>query len=544
MRISNIKIYEDISNEELLNKVCKKNKIDKNKIVTWSIFKKSIDARDKNNVHYNYTVDIFFEGDKVEEEDLLMINNPVKLDKRPVVIGAGPAGLFAAYTLALNGAKPILIEQGKCVEDRQKDVEEFINNGKLCITSNVQFGEGGAGTFSDGKLTTGVNNPLNKTVLETFVKFGAPEQIMYVNKPHIGTDNLINVVRNMREEIKQLGAEVWFETKVVDFEFASKKDLSDKGSETNSVQTSENSYESNNKQLVALLLSNGKRIETNTVILAIGHSARDTFENLYAKGIHMEPKSFSVGVRIEHKQDMINKSQYGDKTKLKLPPAEYKLVYHGKDGRTCYTFCMCPGGTVMASSSEEGTIVTNGMSRFLRDGENANSAVLVNVTPNDFKHSFNEEKIIIHPLAGMYFQKELEEKAFALGGKNYKAPVQRVEDFLNGVKSKKIGQIKPSYMPGVTLYDLNEILPNFVSKTLKEGILNFDTKLKGFAEPDAIMTGVETRSSSPVKIIRNENLESNFKGLYPCGEGAGYAGGIMTAAMDGIKVAKMILEKK
>lgn len=510
MRISNIKIFEDITQEELLNKICKKNKIDKSKIIKWSIFKKSIDARDKNNVHYNYTVDIFFEGDNIEHEDLLKINEPKKLDKRPVVIGAGPAGLFATYTLALNGANPILIEQGKCVEDREKDVEEFIRNGKLCTTSNVQFGEGGAGTFSDGKLTTGVNNPLNKTVLETFVKFGGPEQIMYVNKPHIGTDNLINVVRNMRKEIKRLGAEVLFETKVVDFEF----------------------YK---EQLVAVTLSNGERIETNTVILAIGHSARDTFEKLYSKGIKMEPKSFSVGVRIEHKQETINKSQYGDKTKLKLPPAEYKLVYHADDGRTCYTFCMCPGGVVMASSSEEGTIVTNGMSKFSRDGENANSAVLVNVNPSDYTITNN------HPLAGMYFQKELEEKAYELGGENYHAPIQRVEDFINNVKSDTIGQIRPTYIPGVTLSNLNEILPDFVSKTLKEGIIYFDRKLKGFANPDAIMTGVETRSSSPVKIIRNDNMEANFKGIYPCGEGAGYAGGIMTAAMDGIKVAKSIL---
>jgi len=518
MRISNIKIFEDISNEELLNRVCKKNKIEKSKIVSWNIFKKSIDARDKNNVHYNYSIDIFFDGDKIEKIDLLKVDNPVKMEKRPIVIGAGPAGLFAAYTLALNGANPILIEQGKCVDERKKDVEEFINNGKLCVTSNVQFGEGGAGTFSDGKLTTGVNNPLNKTVLETFVKFGAPEQIIYVNKPHIGTDNLINVVRNMREEIKRLGAEVLFETKVTDFIFE-------------------------NNILNSVILSNGQRIETDKVILAIGHSARDTFENLYSKGVKMEPKSFSVGVRIEHKQSMINESQYGNKTKLKLPPAEYKLVYHGDNDRTCYTFCMCPGGTVMASSSEKGTIVTNGMSKFLRDGENANSAVLVNVIPEDFINKKYadldcDEK---HPLKGMYFQKELEEKAFVLGGKNYKAPIQRVEDFLNGVKSEKIGEITPSYMPGVTLSDLNEILPNFVSKTLKDGIAYFDTKLKGFANPDAIMTGVETRSSSPVKIVRNEKLESNFKGLYPCGEGAGYAGGIMTAAMDGIKVAKEVL---
>lgn len=525
MRVSDIKIYEDINDDELIKFVCKKKKIDYSKITSWSIYKKSIDARDKNNVHYNYTIDVFFGDEPVEKENLLNVERPKRFVKRPLVIGAGPAGLFAAYTLALNGASPILVEQGKCVEERQKDIEEFIQTGKLITHSNVQFGEGGAGTFSDGKLTTGVNNPLNKTVLETFVKFGAPEQILYINKPHIGTDNLIKIVKNMREEIKKLGAEVCFETKVVDFEFQ-------------------------DNQLVEVVLSNGQRIETDTVILAIGHSARDTFETLCQKGIYMEPKSFSIGVRIEHKQEMINLSQYGNKTKLKLPPAEYKLVYHGENGRTCYTFCMCPGGVVMASSSEEGTIVTNGMSRFLRDGENANSAVLVNVVPDDFKEYIEVAEIEkiqkgqvhqCHPLAGLYFQKDLEEKAFVLGGKNYFAPIQRVEDFLNRVKSEKIGDIKPSYMPGVTLSDLNEILPEFVSSTLKEGIKYFDKKLKGFANPDAIMTGVETRSSSPVKIVRNERLEANIKGIYPCGEGAGYAGGIMTAAMDGIKVAKEIL---
>lgn len=533
MRISDIKIQEDIEEDELIRRICKKKKIELSQIANWHIVKKSIDARDKNHVHYNYTVEIFFSEEKEEKEDLLKVKDVARLERRPIVIGAGPAGLFAAYTLALNGANPILIEQGKCVEERQKDVEEFCKNGKLKITSNVQFGEGGAGTFSDGKLTTGVNNPLNQTVLETFVKFGAPSQILYVNKPHIGTDYLIHIVKNMREEMKRLGAQVFFETKVVDFEFRE---------------------EENTRKLVAVVLSNGKRMETDNVILAIGHSARDTFETLYDKGVKMEPKSFSVGVRIEHKQEMINLSQYGNKTKLKLPPAEYKLVYHAKDGRTCYTFCMCPGGVVMASSSEEQTIVTNGMSQFLRDGENANSAILVNVMPKDYENykkidtakpieNSTMKALMQHPLSGMYFQKELEEKAFMLGGKNYFAPIQRVEDFLKGCKSEKIGEIKPTYLPGVTLSDLNDILPEFVSKTLKEGIQYFDTKLKGFAHPDAILTGVETRSSSPVKITRNELLESNIRGLFPCGEGAGYAGGIMTAAMDGIKVAKEILKK-
>lgn len=527
LKFSNINVFEDITDDELLTKVCKKNKINKSQISSWHITKKSIDARDKSNVHYNYSVEVFLDGEEsnLSEENLLKVENTKKFDKNPVVIGAGPAGLFATYTLALNGANPILIEQGKKVEDRQKDVDNFINSGELIPTSNIQFGEGGAGTFSDGKLTTGVNNVLNKTVLETFVKFGAPNQILYLNKPHMGTDNLVKIVRNMREEIIRLGGKVLFETKVIGFEyddttynFESKKD------------------DILNKSLKAVILSNGEKIETNNVILAIGHSARDTFEKLYQDGTKMEPKAFSVGVRIEHKQKMINESQYGTQTKLKLPPAEYKLVYHAENGRTCYSFCMCPGGTVMASSSEEGTIVTNGMSRFARDGENANSAILVNVVPSDYYKST--------PLDGIYFQKDLEEKAFNLGGRNYFAPIQRVEDFLNNVKTEKIGEIMPSYKPGVTLSNLNEILPNFVSQTLKEGIVYFDTKLKGFANPDAIMTGVETRSSSPLKIVRNYDFESNINGIYPCGEGAGYAGGIMTAAMDGIKVAKSVLTKK
>ena len=330
-----------------------------------------------------------------------------------------------------------------------------------------------------------------------------------MNKPHIGTDNLINIIKNMRNKIIELGGTFLFNEKVVDFEIQESK-------------------------IVAVKCSSGKTFETDTVILAIGHSARDTFEKLYEKGVKMEKKNFSVGVRIEHKQEMINRSQYGENTKLKLPPAEYKLVYHGKD-RSCYTFCMCPGGTVMASSSEENTIVTNGMSKFARDGENANSAILVNVTPDDFRGD--------SPLEGMYFQKMLEQEAFKLGGSNYFAPIQRFEDFKNNKKSTFVGEIKPTYKPGVTLSNLNEILPDFVSKTLVEGIEYFEKSIKGFANPDAILTGVETRSSSPVQITRNEKKESNISGLYPCGEGAGYAGGIMSAAVDGIKCAIAVLEK-
>ena len=515
IKITNIKIKADLSDDELFEKIYKKYKINKNDVTERRIIKKSIDARNKADIFYNYSVELECKNEnKIKNVQIVKKEEPFKIivnrksSKRPVIIGAGPAGLFSALTLAQNGIKPIIIEQGKTVDERKKDVEEFQKTGKLNTLSNVQFGEGGAGTFSDGKLTSGIHNPLCKIVLKEFYNFGAPEQILYINKPHIGTDNLINIIRNMRNEIIKLGGEFLFNEKVTDFEFEDSK-------------------------VTAVICS--KRIETDTVILAIGHSARSTFEKLYEKGVKMEKKNFSIGVRIEHKQSMINKSQYGEITKLKLPPAEYKMAYHGEN-RSCYTFCMCPGGTVIASSSEPETIVTNGMSVYARNGENANSAVLVNVTPNDFKGE--------SPLEGMYFQKDLEQKAFKLGGSNYNAPIQRFEDLENNVKSTHIGEIKPTNKPGVTLSNLNEILPDFISKTLIEGIKYFDKSIKGFAHPDAILTGVETRSSSPVQITRNENKQSNIKGLYPCGEGAGYAGGIMSAAVDGIKCAIAVLTQE
>lgn len=519
-RLENVRIYEDLSEEDVLKKACNKYKINIKDIKEFSIFKKSIDARNKENIHYNYTIDIEYSGNKtlknvkeVQKEDFnLNIEIKRKSTKKPVIVGAGPAGLFCALILVQNGIKPIIIEQGKKVENRKKDVEDFFKTGILNKNSNVQFGEGGAGTFSDGKLTTGVNDPLCRKVLYEFVNFGAPKQIMYLNKPHIGTDNLIKLVSNMRNYIIDKGGEFLFENKVIDFNIE-------------------------NNKITSLIIQNEsgtQTVETDTVVLAIGHSARDTFEKLYEKNIKMEKKNFSVGLRIEHKQEMINLSQYGTKTKLKLPPAEYKLVYHGKE-RSCYTFCMCPGGKVIASSSDNGEIVTNGMSLFLRDGENANSALLVEVTPNDF-----EGKSV---LEGMYFQKELEQKAFILGGKNYFAPIQTVGDFLENKKTTKLGEVKPTYMPGITFSNLQEILPDYVNQTLKEGILDFDKKLKGFANNDAILTGVETRSSSPVRIVRDENLESNISGIYPCGEGAGYAGGITTSAIDGIKCAIKILQQ-
>ena len=515
IKVNQIKMNVKHSIDDVVKEALKKVHTQKNNLVSYKIIKKSIDARNKADIFYNYSVELECKNEnKIKNVQIVKKEEPFKIivnrksSKRPVIIGAGPAGLFSALTLAQNGIKPIIIEQGKTVDERKKDVEEFQKTGKLNTLSNVQFGEGGAGTFSDGKLTSGIHNPLCKNVLKEFYNFGAPEQILYINKPHIGTDNLINIIRNMRNEIIKLGGEFLFNEKVTDFEFE-------------------------NSKVTAVIC--GKRIETDTVILAIGHSARSTFEKLYEKGVKMEKKNFSIGVRIEHKQSMINKSQYGEITKLKLPPAEYKMAYHGEN-RSCYTFCMCPGGTVIASSSEPETIVTNGMSVYARNGENANSAVLVNVTPNDFKGE--------SPLEGMYFQKDLEQKAFKLGGSNYNAPIQRFEDFENNVKSTHIGEIKPTYKPGVTLSNLNEILPDFISKTLIEGIKYFDKSIKGFAHPDAILTGVETRSSSPVQITRNENKQSNIKGLYPCGEGAGYAGGIMSAAVDGIKCAIAVLTQE
>ena len=473
-RINNIKIYEDLDNNALIKHICKKYHILYEDILDWHIIKKSIDARNKDNIHYLYNIAISFKSEKkyskfddYKKFELPNINIKNNNLERPVIVGAGPAGLFAALT--------------------------FIKN---------------AGTFSDGKLTSGINNPLCSIVLQDFYKFGAPEQILYLAKPHIGTDNLVKIISNIRKYIISKGGEFLFNSKVIDFNIK------------------DNNIES------VIYVTGGKeyKLATSTLILAIGHSSRDTFYKIYDKGLNMESKNFSVGVRVEHLQKDINFAQYGDKTKLQLPPAEYKLVYHDKDtGRSCYSFCMCPGGTVMASSSEENTIVTNGMSVFKRDGTNANSAILVNVTPADFSSN--------SPLAGIDFQKDLEEKAFIAGGKNYYAPIQKLGDYLNNTLSCEFGKVKPTYLPGTTFYNLNNIFPAFVNITMKNAFLQFDKQIHGFANPDTLLTGVETRSSSPVRILRNEMLMSNVNGIYPCGEGAGYAGGIMSAAVDGIKCA-------
>lgn len=521
IRISDIKIGIDDTESDLRKKVMKL--LGTSTVKSFEISKKSIDARKKPDIYYVYSVDVEIENEKKYIKKIknaqIVEKKPYKfpvgkmLDKPVVIVGTGPAGLMCGLVLAQNGYKVILLERGKCVEERIKDVQAFWEAGYLNPESNVQFGEGGAGTFSDGKLTTGIKDFRIRKVLEEFHKHGAPKEILYYSKPHVGTDNLSKMVVSIREEIKRLGGEVRFTNKLI------------------GIKTSEGII----SKAVVESESGEYEIETDNIVLAIGHSARDTFLMMQNRNIAMEQKSFSVGVRIEHSQEMINKSQYGKMYK-KLPAADYKMAVHLDNDRGAYTFCMCPGGVVVASASEDGGVVTNGMSYFARDGKNANSALLVNVTPNDFKTN--------DPLAGMYFQREIEQSAFKIAGENYDAPCQRVGDFL-GVEYDNTNNVEPTYAPAITWTSIDDIFPGFITETLRKAIVEMDHKLKGFADPGAVITAPETRSSSPVKIVRDKKtMQSNIKGLYPCGEGAGYAGGIMSAAVDGIKVAEMVAVNK
>lgn len=516
IRITNIKLSPDISESDLPGLI--QNKYGIKKIRSFKIAKKSVDARRKNDVHYVYAVDVETDDDKKylgknitlhEEKEYVFPKGTIP--QKPVVIaGMGPAGMMCALALAKNGVKVIVCERGKCVEERKRDVEQFWENGKLNPSSNVQFGEGGAGTFSDGKLTTGINDERIAYVLKEFYEHGAPEEILYQSKPHIGTDKLCDMARSIRNDIIAHGGEVRFSTTVTDILI------------------------SDNRISGVRITNDGREeiIETDNLVLAIGHSARDTFEMLKSKGIKMIRKPFSVGARIEHSQGMINKSQYGD-FHDKLGAADYKLSIHLESGRSVYTFCMCPGGYVVASASEEGGIVTNGMSCFKRDGKNANAALLVNITPEDFEGE--------DVLAGMYFQREIEQRAYKAANSTYKAPAQRVGEFI-GVENEG-EQIEPTYKPGVTWVNIDEVLPEFVTEAMKKAIIKLDNKLCGFASPGAVLTAPETRSSSPVRILRDkETMQSEVVGLYPCGEGAGYAGGITSAAVDGIKVAEQIVK--
>lgn len=525
IRVSSIKVPLDFDFSDVFGLCEKKLRIEKNRIKSVKLSRKSIDARKKNDVHFSISLDIEASN---EEKLVKSLKNAVKTEKytynvpimkaktnQPVIVGFGPAGMFATLVLALSGAKPIVLERGGNIDLRCKTVEEFRNGGKLDPECNVQFGEGGAGTFSDGKLTTGIKDKRIGWIFERFVEFGAPEEILYSAKPHIGTDKLRGVVKNLRERVLSLGGDVRFGAKFCGFKR--------NGDKLSSVVYTD---------------SNGiHEIETGNLIIAAGHSARDVFELLYNENIELSQKNFAVGVRIEHRRSDIDKAMYGDFSgHPALKAADYKLAVHLPNGRTLYTFCMCPGGYVMAASSEEGRLAVNGMSFFERNAENSNSALLVGVNSSDYNSS--------HPLAGMYFQRDIEEKAFRAGGADYSAPIVYLGEFLGDPDMEYAEKVVPSYLPNVRNASPDEYLPYYVCESLKLGIHEMGKKIKGFDSPGAVLTGIESRSSSPVRINRGKDLQSvSLKGLFPCGEGAGYAGGIVSAAVDGMKCAEAVINR-
>ena len=523
LRVDNVKTEPGSSADALRKRVASVLRVGEGEITDFCVLRRSVDARD--GVRFVWSVAVSLKNEaaalkrckdrNVSRYAPVVYTLPECVaapEVRPVIVGAGPAGLFCALVLAKCGAKPILLERGKCVEERRRDVETFWKTGALAPQSNVQFGEGGAGAFSDGKLNTGTKDPRHGWILERFVEYGAHPDILIDAKPHVGTDKLYVVLQNLRRELLALGAEVRFEHRLV-------------------------GIKTENSAVSALRVASpdgAYTLPARQVALALGHSARDTFELLRGLGVPMEPKPFAVGVRIEHKQSAINAAQYKEAAgNPALPPTSYKLAYHTRAGRGVFSFCVCPGGQVVAAASEEGRVVTNGMSEFARDGENINGGLLVSVTPEDFGGD--------GPLAGVVFQRRLEEAAYRAGGKTYAAPAQRVGDFLAGKPSNTAGSVTPSYQPGVKWGNLRECLPGFVCEALAEALPELDRKLRGFAAPDAVLTAVESRSSSPVRILRDESYQSALRGLYPCGEGAGYAGGIMSAATDGMRVAETIL---
>ena len=527
IRVTQLKLPVQHTEQELKEAAAKAVKINSTKIKELQIVKKSIDAR-KGDIKYIYTVEfvVITEGRETEESLINRAKNvnvsigksetysfvpsgTEKLPHRPVVVGTGPAGLFAAFLLAKHGYRPLVVERGAEVQKRIKAVERFWTTNVLSPECNVQFGEGGAGTFSDGKLNTMVKDAHSRypLVMETFVRFGAPSEILSLNKPHIGTDRLRHVVEAMRKEIIALGGEVLFDTKLTDL-------VVEHG------------------VLRAIELNHREIVPCEVLIPAIGHSARDTFSVLLSKGLLLSPKAFAIGFRIEHKQRMISENQYG-KDYRNLPAADYKLTHQTKSGRGVYSFCMCPGGFVVNASSEEGCLAVNGMSNYNRAEENANSAIVVTVQPEDFGDT--------HPLSGIEFQRKWERAAHHAGNGN--VPVQLFGDFLRKVPSTSIGSIHPNCKGAYQLSDLNTCLPREIVEAVKEGILAFDRKITGFANEEAVLSGVESRTSSPVRIYRDEHYEANIKGIYPCGEGAGYAGGITSAAIDGIKVFEAIAER-
>ena len=531
LRLTEIRLPLGHSPDDLQLAILDRLKIKAEVLRGYTVARRGYDARKRNAIVFVYSLDV----DVADEEKLLqrfhderdikptpnteykfVAHAPADLKTRPIIIGTGPCGFMAGLLLAQMGFKPLILERGKEVRERTKDTWALWRDHKLNPESNVQFGEGGAGTFSDGKLHTQIKDRrfLGVKVLREFVKAGAPEEILYLSKPHVGTFRLVTMVEKIREEIISLGGEFRFDSRVTSI------DIDD---------------DHGQKQVRGVELANGEHIESDHVILAIGHSARDTFQMLYERGVYVEAKPFSIGFRVEHPQSIIDQCRYGNFAgHADLGAADYKLVHHCKNGRSVYSFCMCPGGTVVASTSEEGCVVTNGMSQYSRNERNANSGIVVGITPEDFPND--------NPLAGIELQRDLESRAFVLGGNNYDAPVQLVGDFLNGKPSTELGSVLPSYTPAVHLTDLSSALPNYAIEAIREALPAFEKNIKGFAMDDAVLTAVETRTSSPVRIKRNrDDYQSiNTRGLYPAGEGTGYAGGILSAAMDGIEVAEAV----
>ena len=534
LRLSEIKLPLDNATslhhepEVIQDALIKKLGIPASDLISMTIFKRGVDARKSHAILFVYTLDVEVKNEakilaKFKKDPHVKVAPDTSYhfvakapetskEPRPVIVGFGPSGIFAALILAQSGFKPIVLERGKAVRERTKDTWGLWRKSVLNPESNVQFGEGGAGTFSDGKLYSQIKDPKHygRKVLNEFVKAGAPEEILYVSHPHIGTFRLVGMVEEMRQNIIELGGEIRFQSRVDDIEIE-------------------------NGQVQGVVLQNGERIATNHLVLAVGHSARDTFEMIHKRGIYIEAKPFSIGFRIEHPQSLIDHARFGPNAQHPvLGAADYKLVHHAKNGRSVYSFCMCPGGTVVAAASEEGRVVTNGMSQYSRNERNANAGIVVGIDP--------EKDYPGDPLAGMEFQRKWEARAFELGGRNYKAPGQLIGDFINGKPSSEFGAVQPSYTPGVHLTDLSTALPEYAITAIREALPAFAKQIKGFDLPDGVLTGVETRTSSPIRIKRDdETLQSiNTKGLYPTGEGAGYAGGILSAAADGIRIAEAL----